>query len=157
MPYRLDFAEDVATSVRRSAREQLDDAATRLRDQHGDDPVEAVHGARKDLKKARSLLRLARPGLDGHAYRRLSDELRDAGRRLSDRRDADALAATVDDLAERYVGQLPEQRFAQLRAQVAGGAGPAPAPARRRPRRAPGGRRGRPRLAARAPRRRGPA
>jgi CHAD domain-containing protein len=130
MPYRLDFSEDLPTSLRRTAREQLDDALARLRDQHADDPVEAVHGARKDLKKARSLLRLARPSLDRAAYRRIDDELRDAGRRLSDRRDADALTATVDDLAERYVGRLPEQRFAELRAQVtgagAGGAAPAP-------------------------------
>ena len=130
MPYRLDFSEDLAASVRRTAREQLDDGLARLRDQYGDDPVEAVHGARKDLKKARSLLRLARPGLDRDAHRRIDDELRDAGRRLSDRRDADVLAATVDDLAERYVGRLPEQRFADLRAQVAGpgGGGAAAAP-----------------------------
>ena len=70
MPYRLDLAADPADALRAAVREQLDDAVRRLRDDRGDDPAEAVHEARKDLKKARSLLRLARPGLPGDVYRR---------------------------------------------------------------------------------------
>jgi CHAD domain-containing protein len=117
--YRLDLAADAADTVRGVAREQLTDAIHRLRDGHDDDPVEAVHEARKDLKKMRSLLRLARPGMDDDVYRRENRALRDAGRALSGARDADVLVSVTEDLAERYGGQVPEASFAALRDQLA--------------------------------------
>ena len=119
MPYRLDLAADPADALRAAVREQLDDAVRRLRDDRGDDPAEAVHEARKDLKKARSLLRLARPGLPGDVYRRENAALRDTGRSLSGARDADVLVETAADLGERYAGQLPEAQFAALGAGLA--------------------------------------
>ena len=60
MSYTLSFSEPPAESVERVRCEQLEAAADGLA-QHGEDPVEAVHDARKRLKKTRSLLRLARP------------------------------------------------------------------------------------------------
>ena len=122
MPYRLDLAADPADALRAACREQLDDAVRRLRDERADDPAKAVHEARKDLKKARSLLRLARPGLPGAVYRRENDALRETGRSLSGARDADVLVKTVADLGERYAGQLPEAQFAALGAGLASAA-----------------------------------
>ena len=89
MPYRLDLAADPADALRAAVREQLDDAVRHLRDDRGGDLAEAVHEARKDLKKARSLLRLARPGLPGDVYRRENGALRATGRSLSGARDAE--------------------------------------------------------------------
>jgi CHAD domain-containing protein len=110
---------DVPETVREVAREQLADAVHNLRDDRDDDPVAAVHAARKDLKKTRSLLRLARPGMDAGVYRRENRTLRDAGRALSGTRDADVLVEVADGLAERYGGQIPEASFTALRDELA--------------------------------------
>src|SRR5919109_184691 len=103
------------SGVRRIATEQLGSAIRRLSDAEGDDRAEAVHDARKSVKKARALLRLVRPGLDSSAYRAEMDALRDAGRLLSGTRNADVLLATIDTLAARYAGHLPATAFGELR------------------------------------------
>lgn len=118
MAYRLSIADDLATSARVCAREQLEGAIERL---EGADknPVVAIHEARKHLKKARALLRLVRPALGAKPYRRENRELRDAGLALSGARDADVLVETLDKLAERFAGRLPATDFEQLRAALA--------------------------------------
>ncbi len=118
MAYRLSIDDDVATSVRACAREQLAGAIGRL-ERFDQDPVVAVHEARKHLKKARALLRLVRPALGGKAYRRENDALRDAGLALSGTRDADVLVQTAEALAEHAAGQLPADTFEQLGAALA--------------------------------------
>jgi CHAD domain-containing protein len=121
MSYGLTFDDTPAESVQRVRREQLEAAAAALAD--GDDPVEAIHDARKRIKKTRALLRLARPGLKTKAYRRRNRELRDTGRRMSGTRDADVLVETVDDLADRFVGQLPQSFFTAIRDPLAAATG----------------------------------
>ena len=126
MAYRLSIADDVPSSVRAVAREQLAGAVGRL-ERAGEDPVAAVHEARKHLKKTRALLRLARPALGRQAYRSENDALREAGLALSGRRDADVLVETASKLAEHAAGRLPADVFAQLRdalqAEAAAGGG----------------------------------
>jgi CHAD domain-containing protein len=100
MAYRLKFSDGVAQSLRKVARKQLEGAAEELAD--GDDPVEAVHAARKRLKKSRSALRLARSGMPKREFQAHNRALRDAGRALSGARDADVLVETVEQLGERY-------------------------------------------------------
>ena len=117
MSYGLAFSELPEASVERVRREQLEAAAESL--QGARDPVEAIHDARKRIKKTRALLRLARPGLKPNAYRRRNRELRDAGRQMSDVRDADVLVETVDELAERFVGRHPKRFFAAIRDDLA--------------------------------------
>lgn len=119
MGYALSFDETPAESVQRVRREQLEGAADGLAHGHGDDPVEAVHDARKRIKKTRALLRLARPGMKRKAFRRRNRALRDTGRALSGTRDADVLAESVDALAERYAGQRPEAFFTTIRERLA--------------------------------------
>jgi CHAD domain-containing protein len=118
MAYRLSFADDVAGSVRRCAREQLAGAAERL-ERADEDPVKAVHEARKHLKKTRALLRLVRPALGRRAYRRENDALRDVGLALSGTRDADVRVATAQQLAEHAAGRLPADVLHALREALA--------------------------------------
>ena len=95
MSYRLDLTAPVPDTLRATAVERLERAAERLREDHGGDPVGAVHGARKDLKKARALLRLARPGMPAKDYRKENRRLRDLGRELSGGRDADVMLVAL--------------------------------------------------------------
>jgi CHAD domain-containing protein len=119
MPYRIDPGGAVPDALRRVLVERLDTAAARLGDDYAGDPVEAVHKARTDLKKARSALRLARADMPSSAYRHADGALRDRGRALSTARDADVAVATLDALAARFAGQLPESAFSGVRARLA--------------------------------------
>jgi CHAD domain-containing protein len=117
MSYGLTFSETPADSVERVRREQLEAAAASL--SAGDDPVEAIHDARKRIKKTRALLRLARPGLSKRDYRRRNRALRDTGRGMSANRDADVLVETVEELAERFAAQYPKTFFAGVKQPLA--------------------------------------
>jgi CHAD domain-containing protein len=123
MGFRLDLGLGVPAALRAAAVEQLLDAVALLRDQHGEDPTAAIHGARKDLKKTRSLLRLAEPALGKTEFRLQNRHLRDVARSISAARDADVLVETVDALSERYAGQLPKESFTALRERLAEEAG----------------------------------
>lgn len=115
MPYRFVDGERADQAIRRIATEQLDQAITELTDGLKADPVEAVHSARKALKKDRSLLRLARGSMKPSARQRENAAFRSAGRRLSGARDADVMVEALDELAKRYSGQLPERTYAVIR------------------------------------------
>jgi CHAD domain-containing protein len=119
MAYRLEFTEDLRASVRRVAAEQLEGAVAQLAGDRPEDPVEAVHDVRKRLKKTRSLVRLARPGMRARDYRRENRALRDRGRALSGTRDADVMVETVDALHERFAGHEPRALFEAVRGPLA--------------------------------------
>jgi CYTH domain-containing protein/CHAD domain-containing protein len=97
--FRLLEDEDAATGMRRVIRGRLDKACERLGDagEEGDALAEAIHGARKDLKKARSALRLIRDEL-GEQFQCENHALRDAARLLSASRDAEVKLETLDAL-----------------------------------------------------------
>src|SRR5262249_13657072 len=119
MAYRLSL-DDLAASVKRVAREQLGGGADGLEDPQ--DPVEAVHDARKRLKKTRALLRLARPAMRPDAFQARNRELRDQGRALSGARDADALVETVDALAAHNTRRVKRAHFMAVRGRFVAGA-----------------------------------
>jgi CYTH domain-containing protein/CHAD domain-containing protein len=105
--YRLREDEDTATGMRRVILGRLDKAAERLREaDDGDAFTEAIHGARKDLKKARAALRLIRAEL-GAEFKAENRALRDAGRLLSASRDAEVKLATLESLVEGDEGDEP--------------------------------------------------
>ncbi|HEX3690766.1 MAG TPA: CHAD domain-containing protein [Solirubrobacteraceae bacterium] len=118
MSYRFQSDESVRDEFVRCAAEQLDDAVTQLSERIGDDPEDAVHSARKAVKKERSLLRLARGSLPAKRRRRENRALRNAARGLSAARDAGAMIDTLDQLSQRYAGQLPENAFGGVRDQL---------------------------------------
>jgi CHAD domain-containing protein len=119
MSYRLSFDESPSTAAVSTMAGQLEQAIDRLGRGRGQDPAGALHDARKNLKKSRSLLRLMRGGLPRKTYRREMRFLRDCGRALSGARDADALVATLSELSDRYVGQIPATAFEQLETRLA--------------------------------------
>ena len=86
--YRLHDREAAAEGVRRVARGQLDLATEALEDGSAQNRDEAVHEARKALKRLRALVRVARDELGDDVYRRENVAFRDAGRKLAGSRDA---------------------------------------------------------------------
>jgi CHAD domain-containing protein len=86
-----------------------------LRQRRLDD--EAVHGARKHLKRARSGLRLLRP-LDEAAYQRENRRLRDAGRRLSGVRDDRVLLARLGELLQKETKPARRRLILRLRKEL---------------------------------------
>lgn len=119
--YRLRRDEDAATGVRRVIVGRLDKAAERLREAgDGDALAEAVHGARKDLKKARAALRLVREELGEATFKRENEALRDAARTLSASRDAEVKLATLDALVGAE-GDVPPAATALWREALTAG------------------------------------
>jgi CHAD domain-containing protein len=112
--YRLKRKEDVADGIRRMALGRADSAIDNLLGQATPDPEAAIHEARKDLKKLRSLLRLARGALGEESYRAENVRFRDAGRLLSGIRDAQVRHQTLLSLSEHYHGELDERTKAAL-------------------------------------------
>ena len=104
--FRLKRKESEQEGIRRAAHGRTADAIGWLRNEDAD-PVEAVHEARKDLKKLRATLKLVRPALGNDPYRRENERFRDLGRALSDVRDQQVRAETIDKLAERYADDPP--------------------------------------------------
>ncbi len=115
MAYKLQTDEDVQDGLRRCAREQLDRAIHELTERTSDDPVEAVHEARKALKQERSLLRLARGTINSGERRRENAALRQAARTLSAARDAEVMLQALDELSERFTGRVPERTLDAIR------------------------------------------
>jgi CHAD domain-containing protein len=115
--YRLLEGEPVSAGVRRVLTAQVDDAIAHLRGEIEVPPAEAVHEARKDMKKVRSALRMVRHELGDDVWRRENDHYRDVARSLSSFRDAEILVESLDDLGQRF-GLEPTDRFAGLREQL---------------------------------------
>jgi CHAD domain-containing protein len=100
--YALAPKEPADQGLRRIARGRVERALQRLRVESVEDPAEAVHGARKDLKKLRALIRLVRDQLGDSVYRLENGFYRDVGRSLAGSRDATATWEALLALRERY-------------------------------------------------------
>lgn len=106
--YRLARKEGVADGVRRIALGRADHALATLAAAKDDgDLADAVHAARKDMKKLRAVLRLVRSRLSEDLYRVENERYRDAARLLARSRDAEVKLATLTALEEGFVGELP--------------------------------------------------
>lgn len=75
---------------------------------------EAIHDARKALKKARAALRLLQDGMSKTTYQLENSRLRDSGRFLSPFRDAKSLIDAFDSLRDRYGDELRGFELAPL-------------------------------------------
>jgi CHAD domain-containing protein len=103
--YRLKESEPLPEALARVARGRIDHAIDELRGKTDSTPVEAVHEARKDMKKLRALLRLTRGELGGQVYARENASIRDAARELAGARDADVMLETLDGLTYLPAGE----------------------------------------------------
>jgi CHAD domain-containing protein len=115
--YRLLKGEPVGPGIRRVIAAQVDDAIAQLRGEAGTEPAEAIHEARKDIKKIRSALRLVRDAIGKDLWRRENDHYRDVARQLSGHRDAEILVEALDGLGERF-GPTARDRFDGLHEQL---------------------------------------
>jgi CHAD domain-containing protein len=115
--YRFEPDENVHEAFARCAREQLDDAVRELSEEIETNPVKAVHSARKALKKERALLRMARAAIPAPQRQRELTALR-AARGVSEARESEVVIQTLDQLAERFSGQLPASTFAAVRERL---------------------------------------
>jgi len=96
--YRLNEDEPLPEGIRRVARGRIDHAIDELRGKTDSTPEEAVHEARKDMKKLRALLRLVRGELGRDTLARENACFRDAARELSGARDSDVMLETLGAL-----------------------------------------------------------
>src|SRR5579884_1919695 len=85
MAYRFKRKESVAKAVRRLGCEQIEHAFGCLEDV---EDAEAVHCARKDIKKVRAVLRLVRSCVRKKEFRKLTRGFREAAELLAPVRDA---------------------------------------------------------------------
>lgn len=119
--YRLKAKEAPVAGVRRIALGRTGKALERLEGIEGDELAVAIHGARKDLKKLRGLLRLVRHELGEKKFKAENRRYRDAGRLLSRSRDAEVKLETLANLhhrssslsegaVERWEGMLETER-----------------------------------------------
>jgi CHAD domain-containing protein len=99
--YRFEPGESVREGLRRIAREELSSAADGLRQATARTRDDAIHEARKSVKKVRAILRLMRGEL-GDTYRIENRRLRDVAGRLSAYRDGTVMIETLDQLGEHH-------------------------------------------------------
>ena len=114
MSYHFSNHETVPECIKRLAVEQLDKAIeqTQTRTTRRE---EAIHDARVSIKKLRALLRLAQSKRTNDVFAKEMRCYRDAGRLLSEMRDAAVMIATLDKLIEHYAEQLTPKAFAEFR------------------------------------------
>lgn len=98
MAFELGIETSLALEVPRLLHEQMASAENALR---GTPDADAIHAARRHLKRARAMLRLLDGDLRGDAAT-ADAALRNAGRHLSESRDATVLVATIDALLELH-------------------------------------------------------
>jgi CHAD domain-containing protein len=120
--YRLRDDEPLPEEIRRVARGRINHAIDELRGKTASTPEEAVHEARKDMKKLRALLRLARGELGEDVFARENACFRDAARELAGARDSDVMLETLGAL-ELPPGSGGELRKAIEAEREQGGAG----------------------------------
>jgi len=112
MPYKFKRSESVPEGIKRIVTEEIDSAVHELA--RGKNRDEAVHEARKSLKKIRGALRLVQPEL-GRTYREENAQLGDIGRKLSEIRDATAIIEVFDGLLDRFRGDVHRSALTSIR------------------------------------------
>jgi CHAD domain-containing protein len=114
MPYRLKASESVPEGIKRIVVEEIESATEQLSRNNGNNRDEAIHEARKSVKKIRGALRLVQPDL-GATYRKENGRLRDLGRQLSKFRDAAAIIETFDSVLDKYKDSLQDNTLSSIR------------------------------------------
>ena len=116
MAYHFKAKESVPDGIRRIVREEIESGIGELTN-HATSRAkrdEAIHEARKSIKKIRGTLRLMQPEL-GQTYRKENGRLRETGRHLSELRDAGAIVEVFDDLTTNYRHQLKPEAARAVR------------------------------------------
>jgi CHAD domain-containing protein len=117
-PFRLRRREPIPEGLRRVARDRIDHALEEVQGRANGDLPSAVHEARKDLKRLRATVRIARDELGQTKYRRENLRFRDMGRRLSGARDAQVLLESLGEICRRYPDEIDPKTLAPFRADL---------------------------------------
>ena len=102
-------------AIRRLGCERIEGALKCLKESNR---ANAIHCARKDIKKARAVFRLVRTRIAKKDFRRLIDTLRKAAAYLAAPRDAHVEAQAVRDLTRHFKGQLAPGALRHVRAEL---------------------------------------
>ncbi|MBU6410237.1 MAG: CHAD domain-containing protein [Verrucomicrobia bacterium] len=108
MSLRIKRKEEADSAVRRLQGEAIGQALECLKRRGR---LEAIHEARKNIKRARALLRLARQEMDRGGYRKETRTLRDASKAMSPARDAHVRLQALEKLAGHSRKKLPCARL----------------------------------------------
>lgn len=111
--YHWKAGESIPAGLGRIVSEQLQCAIWHLSG-NAASTDEAVHESRKALKRSRSAMRLVQSVL-GSEYQKENAALRDAGRKLSPVRDAQAVIEMFDELNGKYREELGDRSLASVR------------------------------------------
>jgi CHAD domain-containing protein len=117
MSYAYQHDETPLEGTRRIVRERIDKALDEL--ENNQDRDEAIHEARKNMKKIRAVLRLVRDSLGEDAYDEENAWYRDIARLFSDVRDSAVLIETLDTLGPELEGQFDDRLFWEARDKLA--------------------------------------
>jgi len=107
--------ESVAKATRRLGRERIESALDGLKDCSR---AEAIHCARKDIKKTRAVLRVVRTAIAKKDFRRFTKLLREAANHLAPPRDAFVKAKTLGDMTGHFKGQLAPGALRHVRSAL---------------------------------------
>lgn len=113
MPYHLKPSESIPEGIKRVVLEEIDSATEQL-SRNRKDRGEAIHEARKSIKKIRGALRLVQAEL-GPIYQAENTRLRDIAHKLSEIRDAEAIIEVFNGVAGKYQDELQKNTLASIR------------------------------------------
>lgn len=133
MSLALQSFEPLSVGIRRLLGEQLAGAVRQLLAQaapagEGSDPVEAIHEARKNLKRSRTILRLLRRALGRSQTMALNARLREVGLKLSPYRDQQMLQEAIERLAKQTASSPFAEALSPVQAALQARHPPAPLP-----------------------------
>jgi len=115
MPFYIKRKESVSKAIRRLGRERVEDALECLKEcTQGD----AIHCARKDIKKIRATLSLVCDEIGSKDFRRITKPLRQAAKHLAAPRDAHVRMKTLTNIKLHFKGQLAPGALRHIRVQL---------------------------------------
>jgi CHAD domain-containing protein len=117
VPFRLKQGASVSSEIRRIVLKQLEAAISELHTVGDPQSDDAVHDARRRVKKIRAIIRLVRPVLD-KAYRAVDRDLSTVSRLLAPVADGRGIVETLKEIEHRYPASLPKRTLAVARAGV---------------------------------------
>ena len=116
MGFRLKSGQSVSNEIRRIVLQQLDRATSELTSIGDPESDEAIHDARRRVKKIRAIIRLIRPVLDKE--HRSDPELRRVSKLLAPVADGQGVIDTLNQLLKRYRRELPPKTAEAIRSDL---------------------------------------
>ena len=114
MAFRLKQGGSISSDIRRIVLRQLELAISELHAVGDPQSDEAVHDARRRVKKIRAIIRLVRPSLDKEAQE-VDRDLSTVSRLLAPVADGQGVIETLDELARRYGDAIPKSTLQAAR------------------------------------------